>query len=61
MTPPTGSSEPSATEAPWADLLDRHRQRWTAELLQQRPIVDLADTDDPVAALAEASDEAAVV
>ena len=61
MTPPTGSSEPSATEAPWADLLDRHRERWAAGLLQGRPVVDLASTDDPVAALAAASDDAAVV
>ncbi len=61
MTQRPEASEPSDSLAPWARLLERHRDAWAAQLLHGWSIVDLAATDDPVAALAEVPDRTAFV
>jgi hypothetical protein len=56
-----GEAARSETVAPWARLLDRHREAWAAQLLEGWSVVDLAAVEDPAQALAEAPERTAFV
>lgn len=57
----SNSVSPGAGELAWAGLLGEHREAWTATILRDHEVVDLADAEDPVAAVTAAADETAFV